>query len=103
VNAEFSDDVALMTGAAALPRDNGSLVFTAPWEGRAVAIAVTLVEHLHVPWDEFRQRLIRCIADDPDRPYYESWTAALERLVLDYRLTSIEALDDAMPAERPSL
>jgi len=36
-----------MTGAplddASLPRDNGELVFEAPWQARALAIAVTLV------------------------------------------------------------
>jgi nitrile hydratase accessory protein len=103
VTGEFSADVSLMTGTAALPRDNGTLVFTAPWEGRAVALAVALVERLNVPWDEFRERLITSIGDDPGRPYYESWTRALEQLALDYRLTSSEALDAATPTERPSL
>jgi len=100
VSEEFSSEVALMAGAASLPRDNGTLVFTAPWEGRALALAVTLVERLGLPWDEFRHRLIASIADDPDRPYYESWTVALERLVLDYRLATASALDAAMPLER---
>lgn len=100
---EFVDEVSLMTGPASLPRDNGTLVFTAPWEGRAFALAIALVERLGVPWDEFRGRLMASIADAPDRPYYESWTAALERLVLDYRLSTTAALDAATPAERPSL
>jgi nitrile hydratase accessory protein len=100
---EFADEVALMTGTEALPRDNGTLVFTAPWEGRALALALALVERLGVPWDEFRRRLIASIAQDPDRSYYESWTAAVERLVLDYRLASPAELDAAMPAERPVL
>ena len=34
------DEVAFMEGVAALPRDNGELVFAAPWEGRAFALAV---------------------------------------------------------------
>jgi hypothetical protein len=29
-----------------LPRDNGELVFEAPWQARALAIAVALVEKL---------------------------------------------------------
>jgi nitrile hydratase accessory protein len=88
------DEVALMDGPAALPRDNGELVFAAPWEGRAVAVAVTLVRRLDLPWDAFRSRLIDAIATDPARPYYESWVTALEALVLDLRLTTTEAIGD---------
>jgi len=50
LSEEFSDDVALMIGAASLPRENGTLVFTAPWEGRALALAIVLVERLGVSW-----------------------------------------------------
>jgi nitrile hydratase accessory protein len=99
----LSEDVAPMTGAVALPRDNGTLAFHAPWEGRALALAVALVERLDIPWEEFRQRLIASIADQPDRPYYESWAAALEQLALDWHLTTPEALDAATPTERPVL
>lgn len=99
----LSDEVATMPGAAALPRDNGTLVFAAPWEGRALAIAVTLVERLNLPWDEFRRRLIDAVAEDPDRPYYESWSVALERFVLDHGLCTVDALDAATPAERAPL
>ena len=99
----ISDEVALMSGPAALPRDNGELVFSAPWQGRALAIALALVDRLSVDWDEFRRRLIAAIAEDPERPYYESWTAALERLVVDHRLTTPDALDTATPSERPVL
>ena len=66
-----------MEGPAALPRDNGELVFSAPWEARAFALAVALVDRLDLPWDAFRSRLIEQIAAEPDRPYYESWAAAL--------------------------
>ena len=34
-----------------LPRDNGELVFDAPWQARALAIAVAVVEKLDLPWD----------------------------------------------------
>jgi len=73
-----------MGGAASVPRDNGALVFEAPWEGRVLAMAVGLVQQLALDWDEFRLRLINAISDHPDRPYCESWTAALEALVLDH-------------------
>ena len=61
-----------MTGAplddASLPRDNGELVFDAPWQARALAIAVALTEKLALPWDAFRLRLMDEIAKDPQRP-----------------------------------
>lgn len=92
-----------MDGVTALPRDNGELVFAAPWQGRAFAVAVALVEQLDLPWDAFRQRLIDAIAEDPDRPYYESWAVALESLVVGLGLTTSEALDTATPTERAPL
>jgi nitrile hydratase accessory protein len=101
--APLSDDVALMEGPAALPRDNGELVFSAPWEARAFALAVALVERLDLPWDAFRSRLIEQIAAVPDRPYYESWATALESLVLSLGLTTTEALAAAMPTQRRPL
>jgi predicted outer membrane lipoprotein len=67
--------------AEMLPRQNGELVFDAPWQGRVLAMAVGVVQALGLEWDDFRRRLIAAIADDPDRPYYESWTIALEDLV----------------------
>ena len=57
-----------MTGApldeASLPRDNGELVFDAPWQARALAIAVALTAKLGIAWDEFRLRLMDEIAND---------------------------------------
>ena len=102
-NRALPDEVALMDGPTALPRDNGELVFAAPWEGRAVAVAVTLVDRLGLSWDAFRSRLIEAIAADPARPYYESWVAALESLVLNLRLTTEEVIEAAAPSERPPL
>jgi nitrile hydratase accessory protein len=86
-----------------LPRDNGELVFDAPWQARALAIAVALVEKLDLPWDAFRRRLMAEIATDPQRPYYESWGKALESMVVDLRLTTAGALDAAEPTERAPL
>ena len=97
------DEIAFMDGASALPRDNGELVFSAPWQGRAFALAVALVERLDVPWDAFRQCLVDAIAEDPDRPYYDSWAVALESLVISLGLTTAAALDAATPTERAPL
>jgi nitrile hydratase accessory protein len=79
---------AAMTGAAALPRRNGELAFDAPWQGRAFGAALGVVDAHGLDWDEFRRRLVAAIEDEPDRPYWESWLAALEELVADLGITS---------------
>ena len=94
---DLPDEVARMEGPAALPRDNGELVFDEPWEGRAVAIAVAAVRQLGLPWDEFRLRLIEAIGEVPERPYYESWAAALESMLVAHGVTNDTALDAATP------
>src|SRR5215210_2876413 len=103
MSRELPDDVAVMDGADALPRDNGELVFAAPWEGRALALAVAIVERFDLPWDAFRLHLMDAIAEEPDRPYYESWAAALESLVISVGLATPAAINAATPIERPTL
>lgn len=66
-----------------LPRSNGELIFDQPWQARALAMAVLLVERTGRPWDDFRRRLVEAIADSPARPYWESWVIALEALAAD--------------------
>ena len=82
-----------MTGEAALPRQNGELVFDAQWQGRVLGMALALVEQWGLDWDEFRTRLISAIDADPTRPYYESWTAALTDLVVDLGLAGTDEVD----------
>jgi nitrile hydratase accessory protein len=82
-----------LTGAAAVPRRNGELVFDAPWQSRAFGMAVGLHQKGLFRWEEFRERLIAEIAAHPDlegdRPaspatlYYRQWLAALETLLHD--------------------
>ena len=61
---------------------NGELAFDAPWQGTVFALAAAIIEHAFGRDREpFRQQLIRAIAAEPGRPYWESWTAALEALV----------------------
>jgi hypothetical protein len=81
-------EVQQMVGTAALPRDNGELVFDAPWQGRVLAMALAVVEERGLEWDDFRRRLIAAIEADPGRPYYESWTVALTDLVVDLRIVT---------------
>ena len=64
-----------------LPRDNGAPVFDALWQGRALALAVLAVERTGRQWEDFRENLIACIDDDPERSYWESWVAALDRFL----------------------
>jgi nitrile hydratase accessory protein len=92
-------DVRRMAGAAALPRDNGELVFDAPWQGRVLAMALAVVEQRDLDWDDFRRRLIAAIAADPTRPYYESWTAALTDLVVDLGVVAEDDLDGRLRRE----
>jgi hypothetical protein len=54
-----------------------------PWQGRAVALAVETCRRLELPWDAFRDRLKAAVAEDPERPYYDSWLVALEALVTE--------------------
>jgi hypothetical protein len=81
VNATPTLDAGL--AEQSLPRDNGALVFDAPWQGRALALAVLTVERTGHQWDDFREHLIACIDEEPERPYWETWVAALDRFLVD--------------------
>jgi nitrile hydratase accessory protein len=79
-----------LTGAAAVPRKNGELVFDAPWQSRAFGLAVGLAEQGVFDWEEFRSRLIATIrasgADPGASPaalYYQQWLSALEALLCE--------------------
>ena len=64
------------------PRRNGGLAFDEPWQATAFALAAAVVENaLGGDREPFRMQLIAAIADEPGRPYWESWTSALEALV----------------------
>ncbi len=84
-----------------VPRRNGELAFDAPWQSRAFGIAAAVVEtRFGKDWEPFRRRLIAAIAEDDDRPYWESWTVALEELLVSAGLVSAEELD-VLAAARP--
>jgi nitrile hydratase accessory protein len=79
-----------------LPRDNGELVFEEPWQGRALGMAVVVLERTGLPWAEFRRRLAAAIAADPrdDEPpataYYTAWLDALEALLAESGLLTTD-------------
>ena len=86
-----------MDGASALPRQNGELVFQAPWESRAFGLAVTLSESGQLEWKDFWEALVTEIAasqqSNDDTLYYEQWLAALEKLALAKGLVTEADLD----------
>lgn len=77
-----------------VPRRNGELAFEAPWQSRAFGLAAAVIEtRFGKDWEPFRVRLIAAIAADEERPYWESWTAALEELLLTAGLLSAGDLE----------
>lgn len=63
-------------------------VFNEPWEAQAFAMAVGLNAKGVFTWTEWAEALAREVAAEPERGYYESWLAALEKLVEAKRLMS---------------
>lgn len=88
-----------------LPKDEDGPVFAAPWEAQAFALAVKLNEAGVFSWTEWAEMLGAELKAEPERAYYESWLAALEKLVeakgvmtgLE-RLARVEAWDRAAKA-----
>ncbi len=70
----------LMAKAAIEPRD---VVFHAPWEARAFAIALTLCQSGKYDWEEFRRRLMSEVSASSSDEYYRQFFRALERLLAD--------------------
>ena len=89
--------IANMQGEAALPRDNGELVFEAPWEGRAFGVAVALKEQGLCEWGDFRDRLVAEIASTRDETmeasFYEQWLSALVGLAVARDFITPEELE----------
>jgi hypothetical protein len=90
VKAELLD----VDGAGAPPRRNGELVFEAPWQSRVFGLCAAIVETcFNGDREPFRRQLIAAIAAEPDRPYWDSWTIALQRLVLEAGLIDQHAIE----------
>jgi hypothetical protein len=71
------------SGARAAWIEQADEPFIAPWQARVFAVAVLTCERLDLSWDTFRDQLKAAVAEDPHRPYYDSWTVALERVVAE--------------------
>jgi nitrile hydratase accessory protein len=76
------------------PRENGELVFAAPWERRVFGLAIALCRSGECDWDQFRSRLIHQIAVDESRGYWRSWAAALEDVLATHTLVRRDELDE---------
>jgi nitrile hydratase accessory protein len=94
-----------LSDSSGLPRDDDGPVFAEPWEAEAFALAVTLHEAGVFGWGEWAAALGAELRADPQRPYYESWLAALETLAeskgvmtADERLARVAAWDRAAKA-----
>ncbi len=70
-----------LSDSSLLPRDDDGPVFAEPWEAQAFALAVKLNEAGVFSWGEWAETLGAALKAAPERPYYESWLAALEKLV----------------------
>ena len=82
-----------LSGPVSPPRDNGEIVFAAPWERRVFGLAVAACRSGVCDWETFRQRLIFQIGADESRPYWHSWTAALEDVLEQTAVVEPGAVD----------
>lgn len=83
--------ITAMSGAESMPRENGELVFDAPWQSRAFGMAVSLSQQGLFTWDVFRAELANAIKRNNQNgltEYYLCWLEALEVC-----LTRTETLD----------
>jgi nitrile hydratase accessory protein len=93
--------VSELPGAGAIPRKEGDLAFEAPWQIRALALAVAAHNQGRFPWPEFQQRLIAAISEWEHTPagqrddweYYRHWVRALEELVIDQQLADVGEIE----------
>ena len=90
--ADRTDIDADLEGPVSPPRDNGEIVFAAPWERRLFGVTVALCRST-CEWETFRQQLIRRIAEDETRPYWRSWAVALEDVLAGSSLVTAAELD----------
>ena len=89
-----------VTGLAAPPRRNGELAFDEPWQSRVFGLCAAVVETVFDGDREpFRRQLIAAISVDPERPYWDSWTIALQKLVVEAGLLDDGAIEGRLAAE----
>lgn len=89
------------------PTADGEVVFGTPWEAHAFAMTIRLHEQDVFMWPQFAATLAEEInlaqtAGDPDTgdTYYHHWLAALERLVAEQGMASIDEQERTREAWR---
>jgi nitrile hydratase accessory protein len=82
-----------------VPQDHDGPVFREPWEAQAFAMTLALYDRGVFTWPEWASTLAVEIkraqaAGDPDtgETYYSHWLAALERLVAEKGVATMETL-----------
>jgi nitrile hydratase accessory protein len=85
-------------------KDSATPVFNAPWQAYAFALAVQLSEQGVFDWSEWTQTLATEIrnAGDDDQPdqYYHHWLNALEKLLIQHGIISLNMLQERKTAWR---
>ena len=96
-DSRADEQIAAMEGELSLPRQNGELVFSKPWEARAFGVAVALNEAGLYPWQSFSSQLADEIAgargSEEADDYYGRWLGALEALIEREGLVGAEELE----------
>ena len=95
-----TSDADKVAGLPRLPRDADGPVFAEPWQAQAFALAVKLSDQGHFTWSEWATALALELSaasarGEPDLDgshYYHHWLTALERLIVDKRLTTRDSL-----------
>ena len=83
-----------------MPRDESGPVFSKPWQAQAFAVVVGLMEAGKISPPEWADRLGAVLKEaeargeyDTGRHYYDHWLTALERLVVEKKLTDWDELE----------
>ncbi len=102
-----SDESFALEDTLSPPMANGEVVFEAPWQGRVFGMARSLCEQGLYSWDEFREQLIKAIAEDDQRrsgesgyQYFDCFMTALLVLLESRSLVDKTELDDLERALR---
>jgi nitrile hydratase accessory protein len=95
----ISDPTLAVASIPGIPRDEDGLVFAAPWQAQAFAMALTLQQRGFFTWAEWadtlgaaRARAVTAGAPDTGESYYRDWLATLEQMVTSKGLTDAAAL-----------
>lgn len=81
-----------LTALPDMALENDEPVFREPWEAQAFAMVIDLHQHGVFDWSEWADFLSKEVHSGLERPYYQHWLCALEKIVAAKKLTSVEDL-----------